>query len=194
LLAVLSLGSECNIGGDNTRLTADAEFDPDTPANAFAGVSETTQAVAQTFTILADGKFEQIDLVVTQGASADSGIVRVDVRPTDAAGVPDLSAASAIASLEIDTLDLPPTLVDEFTTFDFGDQPGRKVRAGEVYAAVVEFVSRDGSTDDLAIATVLGVGIGAGDPYPDGEGFTGASGIAFMPNTDEYFFRTFSRQ
>lgn len=189
---VVALG--CGDGGSGLVLTADAEFDPVTPANAFARVSETEQAVAQTFTMLADGKFEQIDVVVTQGTSADSGIIRIDIRPADAMGVPELSASTSIASLEVDTATLPPTLVDEFTTFDFGDQPGREVLAGEEYAVVVEFVSRIGSTDMLDIATVLGISGSSGDPYPDGTGFTGASDIAFTANADDYLFRTFTLQ
>ena len=192
---LLAVGLGCGDGsGSGLTLTADAAYDPDLPSNAFARVSETDQAVAQTFMILADGKFEQIDVVVTQGSSADSGIIRIDIRPTDAMGVPELSASTAIASLEVDTATLPPSLVDEFTTFDFGDQPGRQVLAGEEFAVVVEFISRAGNADALEIASVLGISGSTGDPYPDGTGFTGASDIAFTANQDDYFFRAFSLQ
>jgi hypothetical protein len=191
LLVAGWLAAGCGDDASGLVLVADAEFDPAAPADAFAGVSEASPAVAQTFTVLADGKLERLDVVVTRGPSADSGLIRVDVRPTDAMGMPELSPATAIASLELDTTTLPPTLVEQFTTLDFGDQPGRQVLAGGVYAIVVEFMSRSGSTDALAIATVLGV---SGDPYPDGGGFTGASNVGFVANTDDYLFRSFSLQ
>ena len=128
--------------------------------------------------------------MINDGPSADAGIVRITVRPVNAMGEPDPDESSSIIrAIDVDTSTLPGTLVEEFTEFFVGDDPRRNVEAGEVYAIVVEFISRTTANDTLEIATLLGQ---AGNPYPDGSGATGQSGVGFTLNNNDYFFRTFS--
>lgn len=188
LVALLSAG--CSDNGSGQVLYVDAEFDPPTTADTFTGVNEASPAVAQTFTVLATGRFEEFWIVINDGPSADSGIVRLTVRPVNAMGEPDPDeSTSIIRAIDVDTSTLPGTLVEEFSEFFVGDDPRRNVQAGEVYAIVVEFISRTTSNDTLEIATLLGQ---AGDPYADGSGATGQSGVGFTLNNNDYFFRTFS--
>ena len=105
-----------------------------------------------------------------------------------------LSTAVEIAVLLTILSLLPAVLVDEFTVFNVGDEPFREVLAGEMYAIVVEFISRDTNNDANAIARLLGQTNALGDPYPDGTGSTGESGVGFTANTNDYFFRTFVLQ
>lgn len=174
---------------DRPVLRVDAEFDPGTASDTAAPVSEANPGVGQTYTVLASGEFEEFWLVVTQGESADDGTIRITVRPTNMAGEPDPDPnTSIIAPIDVDTSTLPATLVDEYTVFDLSSQGPIDVTAGEELAIVVDFVSRATSTDASPIARVLGQ---TGDPYPDGSGSTGESGVGFTNNTNDYFFRTF---
>jgi hypothetical protein len=194
-LAVAGLALIAGCGGGETEgavLRADAEFDPPAAATAFRPIGEANPAVAQTFTVEQDGRLEEFWLVVTDGESADAGTIRVTVQPVDGGGVIDDDVAdSLIDPILINTSSLPAILVDDFTEFDIGDEPGRDVLAGERYAIVVEFVSRAGDTDDAAIARVLGLLPAPGDPYAGGTGATGELGVGFTNNTEDYFFRTF---
>ena len=170
----------------------DAEFDPDTASDTSQPIHEANLAVAQSFTVLADGKFEEFWIVVTQGESVDDGIIRITVRPLNGMGEPDADpGTSIIRAIDVDTSTLPAVLVDTFTEFDVGDDPGREVLVGETYAIVVDFLSRTTSTDVNPIARVLGL---TGDAYAEGSGSTGESGVGFTNNTDDYFFRTFVLQ
>ena len=63
-----------------------------------------------------------------------------------------------------------------------------------MFAIVVDFVSRTTNNDTNAIARVLGQTNALGDPYLDGTGSTGESGVGFTANTSDYFFRTFVLQ
>lgn len=178
-------------GGDSSGLVlmVDAEFDPLTPSDISTGVSEMTLGVAQTFTVLADGKFEEFSIILTDGESPDDGVVQITVRPV-VGGVPDSDpSTSIISAINVNTADLPATLVEQFTTFDVGDDPGRQVLMGEQYAIVVEFLSRTG-VDTTPIARLLGQ---IGDPYPDGNGAMDL-GAGYVANTNDYIFRTFSLQ
>jgi hypothetical protein len=187
LIAIATAG--CGGNDDQMVLFVDAEFDPDTISDISQPIHEANPGVAQSFTVLEDGKFEEFWLVVTQGESLDSGTIRITVRPLNGAGEPDPDpGTSIIIPFDVDTATLPPTLVDEFTEFNLGGEPDRNVLMDETYAIVVDFVSRATSTDVNPIARVLGQ---IGDPYPDGTGSTGESGVGFTNNTDDYFFRTF---
>lgn len=179
----------CGDGSEGAVLYVDAEFDPATASDHFVGLSETNIGVAQSFTVLADGKFERFSIVVTDGVSLDNGVIRLTVRPL-VGGLPNPSEASSIiVPIDVDTSTLPLTLDETFTLFDVGDDPGREVLAGETYAIVAEFMSRAGR-DTAPIARVYGQ---TGDPAP---GMTGAvdSGPGYVVNTNDYFFRTFSLQ
>lgn len=194
---LLWVGLALGCGGENEGgvVRVDAEFDPTDIADAFAPIHEANISVAQSFTVLADGKLERFSVVLTDGASVDSGTIRVTVRPVDASGDPDPDLASSIIDpflVETDTL--PASLVEIFTDFPIGDEPGRDVRVGEQYAVVVDFVSRNTNTDVFPIAIMLGLTDGMGDPYAEGSGFDGETGVAFTANTDDYFFRTFVLQ
>lgn len=173
-------------------LFVDAEFDPMTASDTSQPIHEANLAVAQTFTVLSTGKLEEFRIVVTDGESVDDGFIRITVRPLNGMGEPDDDPmTSIITPIDVDTTTLPVTLVETFTTFDVGMDPGRQVVLGETYAIVVEFVSRTTSTDVNAIARVLGQTDAGGDPYVDGTGSTGANLAGFTNNTDDYFFRTF---
>lgn len=190
LVGVLgAIASGCGSGGEGLVLVADAEFDPVTASDHNIGISELMPGVAQTFTVLADGRLERFWLVVTDGESPDDGTIRVTVRPL-VGGLPDPNPASSIIRpIDVDTTILPATLVEQFTIFDVGDHPGRDVLAGEQYALVIEFLSRTG-VDTTPIARVLGQ---TGDPFPGGTGAADAGG-GFVANTNDYLFRTFVLQ
>jgi hypothetical protein len=189
-MAVFASG--CGEGGSGAVLIVDAEFDPATASDTSQPVHEANLAVAQTFTVLATGKFEEFWIILTDGESVDDGIIRITVRPLNGMGEPDEDPATSIIDpIDVDTSTLPAALVETFTVFDVGDEPGREVVAGETYAIVVDFVSRTTSTDVNAIARVLGQTDAGGDPYAGGTGWTGESGVGFTNNTDDYIFRTF---
>lgn len=195
LLFFVVAGVGCDSDASGLVLRVDAEFDPGTVSDASWPISETTPGVAQSFTVLAKGQLDEFWIVVTQGESLDDGIIRITVRPTNALGEPDDDPNSSIIdAIDVDTSTLPGVLVDEFTVFNVGDEPNREVLAGEMYAIVVDFVSRDTNNDANAIARVLGQTNALGDPYPDGTGSTGESGVGFTANTNDYFFRTFVLQ
>lgn len=180
---------------EGSVLVADAEFDPVAPSDVASGVSEAMPGVAQTFTVEADGKFEEFWLALTQGPSVDSGVVRVTVRPV-VGGLPNASEGSSIITpIDVDTSTLPGLAVEEFTVFDVGSDPGREVVATEQYAIVVEFVSRTGSDTNVAIARVLGTDGTGGDPYAGGTAAEDAGGgYATNADGDDYLFRTFLLQ
>lgn len=187
LLCATALG--CSSNGEGSVLVADAEFDPATASDHSLGVSEVMPGVAQTFTVLATGKFERFWLIVTDGESPDDGTIRITVRPV-VGGLPDPDPnTSIIRPIDVDTTLLPATLVEQFSIFDVGNDPGRQVSAGEQYALVVEFVSRIG-VDTTPIARVLGQ---TGDPYAAGTGAADA-GAGYVANTNDYIFRTFVLQ
>jgi hypothetical protein len=190
MLAIVASG--CDGSGDGGVLRVDAEFDPPTPQDTTQPIDEANPSVAQTFTVLESGKFEKFSIVVTDGESIDDGTIRITVRPLNAMGEPDDDEdTSIIDPIDVDTSTLPPVLVEEFTEFFVGDEPGREVSAGEEYAIVVDFISRSSNRDTDAIARLLGQTDVMGDPYVDGTGSTGESGVGFTNNTDDYFFRTF---
>jgi len=193
LLFFVATGSGCDGSGGNGKvLRVDAEFDPATRQDTSEPIHEANPAVAQTFTVLATGKFEEFWLVVTAGESLDDGTIRLTVRPVNAMGEPNEDPGTSITKpIDVDTSRLPVVGVDEFSEFFVGDDPGRQVVAGEEYAIVVDFVSRATNTDSNPIARILGQ---VGDPYLDGSGSTGESGVGFTNNTDDYFFRTFVLQ
>ena len=193
LAAMLVAIATGGCGSDDTFvLIVDAEFDPATFSDTSQPIHEANLAVAQTFTVLGDGRFEEFWIVVTDGESVDDGTIRITVRPLNGMGEPDPDPGTSIINpIDIDTATLPPTLVETFTEFNVKDDPDRQVLMGETYAIVVDFISRATSTDVNAIARVLGQ---MGDPYPDGTGSTGESGVGFTNNTDDYFFRTFVLQ
>ena len=111
------------------------------------------------------------------------------MQPVDGAGVIDADPdQSIIDPIVVNTTTLPDILLEEFTEFFIGDEPGRDVLAGERYAIVVEFVSRATSNDTAAIAIVLGQ---TGNPFAEGSGATGELSVGFTNNTEDYFFRTF---
>lgn len=181
-------------GGDpsGSIVVADAEFNPASAATAFRPINEANPAVAQTFTVLQDGLLEEFWLVITDGESADAGTVRVTIQPVSAGGVIDAdSNNSLIDPIIVDTTSLPAVLVEQFTEFDIGSEPGRDVLAGERYAIVVEFVSRATNNDTNPIVRVLGQLPSPGDPYAGGTGATGELDVSFTNNTEDYFFRTF---
>lgn len=182
----------CGGSPEGSVVRVDAEFNPDTAADEFEPLHEDTPAVAQIFTVQEDGRLEEFWIVITDGQSTDDGTLRVTVQPVVAGVIDEDVADSLIDPIVVQTADLPPTLVEEFTEFDIGDEPGRDVLAGEQYAIVVEFVSRATSDDDEdPIALVLGQ---ENNPYADGNGATGELDVAFVNNTDDYFFRTFVQQ
>ena len=190
-LIVIACGLALGCGDPEGRvLRADAEFDPALPANVFHPISESSLLVAQTFVVEEpEGMFEEFELVLTAGESADDGIVRVTVRPLDGSGVPDpTEASSIIVPFDVDTATLPAFGADEFTTFFVGDDPNREVIAGDELAIVVEFINRSTSTDVDPIARLAGV---SGDVFVEGTGSEDADGTGFTNSTDDYFFRTF---
>ncbi len=189
VLAQALTGMSCSDGGDGKVLYADAEYDPDASSDTSVSIHEGSLSVAQTFTLLGDGKFERFQLVVTQGAAGSSGTIRVDVRPLLGTGEPETTDANSIIDpIDVDTTTLPGTLVDDFTVFDVGDQPDRQVLAGQQYAIVVTFLSRAAGNLNDPIAIVLGR---TGDEYADGSGSTDPDGMGFTNNAFDYFFRTF---
>lgn len=187
--AVGALVLGCGGSTEAPVLRADAQFNPPSAADTFALVREASPAVAQSFIVEQDGRLEEFWLVVTDGPSADAGTIRITLQPVDGGGVIDDDPThSLIDPIVIDTTTLPDVLLEEFTEFNIGDEPGRDVLAGERYAIVVEFVSRATSNDTAAIAIVLGQ---TGDPFAEGSGATGELNVGFTNNTDDYFFRTF---
>jgi hypothetical protein len=188
-LALVATGGTCS-DPTPSKLLLDANYDPGDPSDAFDGTSEASPAVAQTFTVLQEGRLEQFEVLLTQGTSADTGTIYVEIRSTDATGAPELDPNTALVSIEVDTATLPATLVEEFTLFDISDLASIQVQPGEIYAIVVEFDSRGTNTDGLPIALVLGM---AGDPYIDGDGYTGESNVAFMDSVKDYIFATWVR-
>ncbi len=173
-------------------LVADAQYDPVAASNAGEGVSEVS-GVAQTFTVLAAGKFEVFWVVLIQGSSVDDGVVRITVRPL-VAGVPNPAEGSSIITpIDVDTTTLPT--IEQFTEFNVGSDPGREVLPGEQYAIVVEFVSRTGVDANQPIAEIRGTDGGAGDPYADGTAAeNNGGGYVANANMDDYIFRTFVLQ
>ncbi len=188
LLVALSTGCDVEFGNScgSAVLYTGAEFNPALGANVFQGLSETSQAVAQTFTVpsYADEPLVQVQLALSRGPSADTGVIRVDLRYVDAMGVPRADPSSVFTAALVDTSTLPPPLSGAFTQIGL---PAVSLAPGAVYAIVVEFVSRNGATDDQDIAIVVGVD---GDLYPQGDGFTGASGVAFVPSGEDHLFST----
>lgn len=188
-IGLLALAAGCGEGGSGAVLRTDAEFNPPSAANAFGPVHEANRAVAQTFTVEQDGRLEEFWVVVTDGESVDDGTIRITVQPVDGLGVIDDDVNNSIIDpITVNTASLPDVLIEEFTEFDIGDEPGRDVLTGERYAIVVEFVSRTTSTDVNPIAIVLGQ---TGNPFADGTGATGQLNVGFTNNTNDYFFRTF---
>ena len=192
LLAALT-GAGCGSDTEGAVLLVDAEFNPVGTATTNGQVSEAVE-VAQTFTVVNDGKLERFWLLLTQGVSVDTGTLRITVRPT-IGGLPDPSVASSIiVPILVDTSTLPGLGIETFTVFDVGSDPGRVVTTGEVYAIVVEFVSRTG-TDTQHIARFLGIDGSGGDPYADGSAAEdNGGGYAFSSTSDDYIFRTFVLQ
>ena len=189
MVGLLAFAAGCGDGAGGAVLRADSEFNPPSAANTFDPVHEANPAVAQTFTVEQDGRLEEFWIVITDGPSDDAGTIRVTVQPVDGGGVVDDDVAdSLIDPIVVNTATLPEILIEEFTEFDIGDEPGRDVLAGERYAIVVEFVSRATSTDTDPIAIVLGQ---SGNPFAGGNGAAGELGVGFTNNTDDYFFRTF---
>lgn len=190
---IAALGAGCGGGSAEGPLkVADAQFNPPTAATAFRPVNEANRAVAQTFTVGLDGRLEEFWLVITDGESVDAGVVRITVQPVSVGGVIDFDVNhSLIDPILVNTSSLPAVLVEQFTEFNIGNEPGRDVLVGEKYALVVEFVSRATNTDANAIARVLGQLPNPGDPYANGTGATGQLGVGFTNNTEDYFFRTF---
>ena len=176
-------------------LVVDAQYDPTTASNDFSGVSEAMPGVAQTFTVLANGKFEEFWIVLTQGFSSDTGTVRITVRPV-VGGVPNAAESSSIIDpIDVDTTTLPALGVEQYTEYNVGSDPGREVVAGEVYAIVVEFVSRTGSDTNVDIARLRGTDGSGGDPYADGTAAEDSgSGYVANASMDDYLFRTFVLQ
>lgn len=189
-MAGLALAAGCG-GGEpgGSVVRADAQYDPPSGATAFRPLDEANPAVAQTFTVQQDGRLDEFWIVVTDGESADSGTLRISVQPVDEDGLIDDDVENSIIDpILVNTTTLPEILIDSFTEFDIGAEPGREVVAGERYAIVVEAVSRATRTDTLAIARVLGQLPGT---YAGGTGATGELGDGFTNNTEDYFFRTF---
>ncbi|MFO0687733.1 MAG: hypothetical protein U0900_03435 [Myxococcota bacterium] len=194
ILMAAALASGCGGGSASGPLKmADAQFNPPTAATAFRPIDEANRAVAQTFTVGLDGRFDEFWLVITDGESADAGVVRITVQPVSAGGVIDPDPNhSLINPITVNTSSLPAVLVEQFTEFNLTSQTGvRDVVVGEKYALVVEFVSRATNHDTNAIARVLGQLPNPGDPYANGTGATGQLGVSFTNNTEDYFFRTF---
>jgi hypothetical protein len=186
-----ALVAGCTDGGTRGVLMADAEFDPALASDLNIGINEMTPGVAQTFTVLADGKFEEFWIVITDGESVDDGVVEITVRPV-VGGVPDPDPDSSIIDpISVDSTTLPATLVEEYTEYFVGDDSGeiRQTLMGEEYAIVIEFVSRTG-VDTAPIVRVLGR---MGDEYVDGNGAVD-DGTGYVATTDDYIFRTFSLQ
>lgn len=189
LLALAGLALGCGGDASGLVLIADAQFDPATAADASQPLNEAQNGVAQTFTVLNDGRLEEFWVVITQGASADTGTIRITVRPLDAMGRPNASAATSIITpIDVDTSTLPLATSQTYSEYDIGDEPGRNVLIGQEYAIVIEFLSRATSTDTLPIARVWGQ---MGDGYVDGAGSTSPGGTTWTNNTEDYFFRTF---
>ncbi len=172
-------------------LFVDAEFDPVAPADQDAGVSENQPGVAQTFTVLSTGKFEEFWIVLVDGPSVDDGTVRITVRPV-VGGVPDASPSSSIIRpIDVDTSTLPGGATETFSEFNVGNDPGRQVVAGEMYAIVVEFVDRGtGVETGAAIANIRG--IDRGNPFTGGNAAEDpGTGYVVNADMDDYIFRTF---
>ncbi|MBY0398828.1 hypothetical protein K2X89_00910 [Myxococcota bacterium] len=185
---IAAFAAGCGGGAEGPLKVVDAQFNPPTAATAFRPINEANRAVAQIFTVGADGRLEEFWLVITDGNSADNGTVRITIQPVLAGDViDDDTNNSLIDPILVNTSSLP-VAIEQFTEFDIGDEPGRDVVMGEKYALVVEFVSRATSNDAAPIALVLGQ---TGNPFATGIGATGQLNVGFTNNTDDYFFRTF---
>ena len=183
------VGGKCDTGRSYPSLRVDAEYDPDLASDASASIHEAALSVAQTFTVLRNGEFSEFDFVITQGAGGSAGMLRIDVRPVLVTGEPEPDDMNSIINpIEIDTTDLPDTLVDEFTNFELAEDPDREVFAGEQYAIVVTFLSRTAGNINEPIALVLGR---AGNEYMDGSSSLDPDGMGFTNNLADYFFRTY---
>jgi hypothetical protein len=183
--------SGCGGGGaEGSVLIVDAEYDPMAAATTFDPIASATPGVAQTFTVLAAGKFERFWIVLSQINAVDSGTIRITVRPL-IGGLPDPSAASSIISpIDVVTTTLPVDGVESFAIFDVGADPGRQVLAGEQYAIVVEFLLQ--ATGTGPIAKILGT---LGGPYAGGTAAQDVgAGYVVDPTADDYIFRTFVLQ
>ena len=191
LLAALT-GGGCGSDTEGAVLVVDAQFNPVEAVSAVGPVN-TSSGVAQSFTVINDGKLERFWLLLSQGTSIDSGTIRISIRPV-VGGVPDAALGSSIITpIDVDTTTLPALGAETFTMFDIGDQPGREVVSGEIYAMVVELVSRSATPGDgNEVARLLGIDGSGGDPYADGGASQDAGGgYVISPTSDDYLFRTF---
>lgn len=191
IATVVWAGVGCNTSSEGLVLYADAEYDPPDASDVQTQIHETSLQVAQTYTVLQDGKLDSFQLVVTQGTPGGAGMLQVDVRPLLMTGEPEnTDANSIITPLMIDTATLPLVGVEDYTVFDVSQQvTSRQVTAGEEFAIVFTFLSRSTGTMGQPIAYVYGR---TGDEYLDGSASTNPDGMGFMNDlNDDYFFRTF---
>lgn len=188
-LLTIAVGVGCFGNAIEEELRIDAEFDPVEDSDVSRGVRESNVAVAQTFTVLSDGLFQEFWIVLKDGISADDGIIQITVRPLNVDGEPDNDfTTSIIDPIDVDTSTLPTDMLENFTVFEVLDDPAPSVLVGDKYAIVVEFQSRATMTDTDSIALILGQ---SRDLYLEGTGSTSALGVNFTNNTEDYFFRTF---
>ena len=191
LLSALT-GAGCSSDTEGAVLLVDAQFNPVAAISAVGPVN-TSNGVAQSFTVINDGKLERFWLLLSQGTSIDSGTIRISIRPV-VGGVPNAAlGTSIITPIDVDTTTLPTLGAETFTMFDVGDQPGREVVTGEIYAMVVELVSRSATPGDgNEVVRFLGIDGSGGDPYADGTASQDAGGgYVVSPTSDDYLFRTF---
>ena len=188
-IVALALSLGCGANSDSGPvLFVDAEYDPVGAFNTSTPIHEASQSVAQTFTVLASGRLEKFQIVLTQGAAGEEGTVTISIRPI-VGGLPEADDTnSLITPIVVDTTTLPAANVEEFTVFEVGDEPGRDVVAGDQFAIVAKFTSRTLGTANMPIATLLGR---TGDEYAGGTGTVDLTGAGFVDNTNDYFFRTF---
>jgi hypothetical protein len=190
VLVLMWAGIGCNTDSRSLVLYVDAEYNPAETNDTTPQIHEAALSVAQTFTVLEDGKFDSFQLVLSQGTAGGSGIIRVDVRPVLPTGEPETTDRNSIITpVDVDTATLPPITIEEYTVFDDTDAKSRQVLAGQQYAIVVSFLSRTAGIVNEPIALVYGR---TGDEYPDGSGSIDPDGMGFTNNTSDYFFRTFS--
>lgn len=196
LVAVLLMASGCGGDPSGAIVIVDAEYDPVAASTASAPIDENNSA-AQTFEVLADGKFERFWIAIAEAESVDEGTIRITVRPLDGMGRPDPNeATSIITPIDVDVTTLPTFPTEMFAMYDVGADPGRNVLDGETYAIVIELVTRvvtGGASDGLPIARFLGRD---DDGYADGTGSASVDGGTTWTNsaTDDYIFRTFVLQ
>jgi hypothetical protein len=74
--------------------------------------------------------------------------------------------------------------------FEISNPSTIEVAPGEIYAIVVELVSRSTNNDALPIALALGL---AGDGYSEGDGYIGESNVGFTQSRKDYLFVTYVR-